>query len=302
MLPWIAEQAVSAERAQACIDEQFDDLAPCQAEPLGAGWDNTAFLVNGEWVFRFPRRKLAAELLQYELRVLPGLARRLPLPIPEPRWVGLPTPRFSWHFAGYAHLAGRTACAAHLDENARVAAAEPLGQFLAALHAVGPAAAGPLGAPLDLLGRLDPARRVPQTHERLVQIEAWGLIPSMKPYQLLLDAAAFTRPAQSGALVHGDLYVRHLLVDERQVPCGVIDWGDVHLGDPAVDLMIVFGFLPPAARPAFRRAYGPIDDATLTLARFRALYHAAILTMWGHSIGDANLVREGLYGLNGVLL
>ena len=37
--------------------------------------------------------------------------------------------------------------------------------------------------------------------------------------------------------VHGDLYSRHLLVDDAGRPCGVIDWGDCHVGDPAVDLM-----------------------------------------------------------------
>ena len=54
---------------------------------MGAGWDNTAYLVNGEWVFRFPRRTIAVPLLEAEGRVLPKLAPRLPLSDSAPRMV-----------------------------------------------------------------------------------------------------------------------------------------------------------------------------------------------------------------------
>ena len=41
--------------------------------PLGAGWDNTVFLVNESFVFRFPRREIAVACMEAEIRVLPGL-------------------------------------------------------------------------------------------------------------------------------------------------------------------------------------------------------------------------------------
>lgn len=45
------------------------------------------------------------------------------------------------------------------------------------------------------------------------------------------------------AVCHGDLHVRHLLVDRDGSATGVIDWGDLCLADPAVDLSIAyFGF------------------------------------------------------------
>jgi aminoglycoside phosphotransferase (APT) family kinase protein len=34
-------------------------------------------------------------------------------------------------------------------------------------------------------------------------------------------------------------------------PCGVIDWGDLCLADPSVDLQLIWSFLPRRARPAF---------------------------------------------------
>jgi hypothetical protein len=54
-----------------------------------------------------------------------------------------------------------------------------------------------------------------------------------------------------GALVlcHGDLHVRHLLIDGDGSAAGVIDWGDLCLADAAVDLSIAyFAFAGKRAR------------------------------------------------------
>src|ERR1700676_2615249 len=134
--PWTAEIEVSAALAQVLIESQFAELAPIRIAPLGVGWDNTAYRVNGEYVFRFPRRQIAVELILTETRLLPLVAPRLSLPVPVPKFVGQPTERYPWPFSGYRMLAGRTACAAGMDDRQRIAAAEPLARFLAALHAI----------------------------------------------------------------------------------------------------------------------------------------------------------------------
>ena len=126
--PWTAEIEVSSKLAAALIDAQFAQLAPAGVELLGIGWDNTAFLVNGEYVFRFPRRQIAVALLETETRLLPFVAPRLPLAAPLPEFVGEPEQRYPRPFAGYRKLAGRTACSAALTVDHReLLAAEPLG-------------------------------------------------------------------------------------------------------------------------------------------------------------------------------
>ena len=97
--------------------------------------------------------------------------------------------------------------------------------------------------------------------------------------------------------MHGDLYARHLLVDEAKALAGVIDWGDVHVGDPALDLSIAFSFLPPAARHTFRQTYGEIDEATWARARFRALHYGAILVEYGANSADLAIKALGEYAL-----
>src|SRR5262245_55603459 len=137
MVPaWSAELVVSEELAQSLIEEQFPHLVPVRVEILGAGWDNTAFRVNGAYVFRFPRRQFAVPFLEAETRLMPAIAPRLPLPVPVPTFVGRPTDAYPWPFAGYPMIPGRTACTAALDDHQRTAAAVPLAHFLAALHAI----------------------------------------------------------------------------------------------------------------------------------------------------------------------
>jgi len=296
--PWEPEEHVDPERARRLIAARFPELARATVEPFGTGWDNRAHLVDGRLVFRFPQRELAVGLMENESRVLPRLAARLPLAIPAPTHVALGgTGDYPWPFAGYPLISGRTACSARLDEEQRAAAAGPLGRFLAALHAVDPTEATRWGAPRDTMRRLDVPYRTEQIVERLAAARAGGLLEDPRPFEELVRRTPTDHAPRESSLVHGDLYVRHLLVDPEGAPVGVIDWGDVHVGDPAIDLGLVHGFLPASAHGEFREAYGPIDEATWVLARFRALFHALAILCYGADVGEADLVREGARSL-----
>jgi len=295
--PWTPECVVSAPLARELIEAQIPVLSPVKIAPLGSGWDNTVYRVNDQYVFRFPRRQVAVELLDVELRLLPAIADRLPLPIPVPIMFGQPCDRYEWPFAGYRFLPGRTACRASMDSAQRAEAAAPIAQFLAALHAIPADEATDLGVPFDTLGRLDPLKRAASTQTNLDQLVRSGLIDDYAPWLQVADQLASIRPARGDTLVHGDLYALHILVDANATPCGCIDWGDAHVGDPAVDLAMAQMFLPPEAQSMFRSAYGGIDEETWRLAGLRAWYDAALTTAYGHEIGDDHLVREGLTAL-----
>ena len=305
--PWSPDRAVSEAQARALIEDQFPTLVPVTVTPFGAGWDNTVFLVNEVYVFRFPRREIAVACMEAEIRVLPGLVvggvGRLPLAIPVPTFVGQPQGTFPWPFAGYRLIEGRIVPSARLDERQRAAAAEPLARFLAALHAITAQQAAQLGAEPDTIGRLDLHKRVPRAREHLEKVSHLGLVDEPGSLETVLDETEHWLEAHrvsspvAPSLVHGDFDSRHLLVDGQGEPCGVIDWGDVHVGDPAVDLAIAHSFLPPLAHETFRSAYGPIDERTWRLARFRALYQALLLIIYSHDIGDDDVLRESLTAL-----
>jgi aminoglycoside phosphotransferase (APT) family kinase protein len=287
--PWKAERAVSVDEARALVSAQFPELSHAPVRPFGEGWDNTAFLV-GDFVFRFPRRAIAVELLENEARVLPRIAPALPLPVPVPRFLGAASDAYPWPFVGYPLLPGRTAPTARLDDAQRIGCAEPVARFLAALHAL---PADGLGVPGDNWHRLDPAVALPKLRARLALIAEQRSYDDPSRLEAALDEAARDLPpARTDLLVHGDLYASHLLVDDQGAPAGVIDWGDVHRGDRAIDLAFAPAFLPPAGQERFRRAYGEIDDDTWRLARFRALAHAVLELGYAHDVSASDALAE----------
>lgn len=297
MAEWDAEIVVDVDLARALIREQFPAPGSTIA-PFGSGWDNTAYRVDGDLVFRFPRRRIAVRLLECETRVLPRLAGRLPLPIPNPEWAGEPTEAFPWPFSGYRRLAGRTADSVDLSDDERRAMAAPLAGFLRALHDV---PVDGLELPGDEFRRTDFGQRVSVLMERLVGLGDAGLVADRRPWLRLFESADFPAPAERAVPVHGDLYERHLLVDDAHRACGVIDWGDVHAGDPGIDLSLLYRFFPAAARDGFLRVYGDLDARTARMARLRAAFHAVTVTFFAHSTGDAPMLRAGLASLRFVL-
>ena len=54
---------------------------------MGAGWDNTAYLVNGEWVFRFPRRTIAVAAARNRRARAAGAGAASAVSHPAPRVV-----------------------------------------------------------------------------------------------------------------------------------------------------------------------------------------------------------------------
>ncbi|HEU4558308.1 MAG TPA: phosphotransferase [Longimicrobium sp.] len=297
MAEWDAEIVVDPELARALIREQFPALART-VEPFGSGWDNTAYLVDGELVFRFPRRSIAVPLLEREVRVLPAIALRLPLPVPVPEWIGKPTETFPWPFAGYRRLLGRTADTVDLTPDERRAMAAPLAAFLRALHDT---PMDGLGLPGDEFSRTDFGQKFPLLVERLAALEDAHLVDDARKWLRLFESGDFPAPPERPVLVHGDLAERHVLVDGAHRVCGVIDWGDVHAGDPALDLTLLFTFFPASLRGDFLRAYGDVDARTLRTARLRAAFACTCSTFYAHSVGDTGFLPAGLTAMKYVL-
>ena len=288
---------LGGEQVKEMLREQFPELAPHSLELLGEGWDNTAWLVNGTYVFRFPRRQLGADCLQAEIAVLPRIAQRLPRPISVPTMIGEPAGGYPWRFAGSPLLPGQPAAEARLTNEDRLRLAEPLAEFLRELHAISYEAAIGLGARPDPLGRFDFPKRIAKILHKLETAARKQFLTDPKPYLAILEKARQLSVGEASALVHGDLYSLHLLVDDRRRLAGIIDWGDVHAGHVAVDLMLAFSFLPPAARRRFFEVYGETQEADLHLARFRALDHTLSLIHYADEIGNEPLLNESLQSL-----
>lgn len=297
---WDADFEISSAQAARLIEQQFPQLAPVRLEPLSAGWDNLAFLVNARFVFRFPRREIAVPLIEREGRVLPMLAPHLSLRVPVPEFIGAPSRDYAHAFAGYTLIQGQTACRCEWSEHERAEQAHVLATFFHQLHHIPVDDETKAWAPRDEIARADLKGRAAKLKERLAS-NAVALPELASLLELVDELASTTPPATRLCWVHGDFYARHLICENKCI-VGVIDWGDVHLGDPALDLSIAFSFLPSSARNTFREMYGESDDATWQRARFRALHYGAALTQYGAAIGDEAIRAAGEYALRHAVL
>ena len=289
MPEWDAEVAIDETLVKALLAEQFPELDAVSARLLGEGWDNSVWIVEEAWAFRFPRRAIAIPGVRRELDVLPRLAPLLPLPIPEPEFVGVPSERFQWPFFGAPLLPGREPADAGLADDDRIELGAQLGRFLCVLHRIDL----DVVLPLDPLGRGDMPKQMSMAREQL-PAAVIGAASS------LFDSAAELDPPTEVVLVHGDLHLRHVLV-ERGALSGVIDWGDSCVGDPSIDLQIAWSLLPTGARARFFDAYGPIDDEREVRARVLAVRLCAMLAKYARSVGYASLEREALAGVGRAL-
>ena len=252
---WRAEVTIDEPLVRRLLEEQFPALDVGPARPFAEGWDNALWLVNDAIAFRFPRRAIAVPGLEREIRVLPGLAGSLPLPIPTPAYVGRASDAFPWPFFGAPLLAGREPASASLDGR-RAALAPGWGRSWTRSTRERCLARHGADLPVDPMGRADMSMRVPRTRERLERLATAGLWAPPPAVEAILAAADELGPADGLVLCHGDLNVRHLLVDDAGVPAAVIDWGDVCVGDPSIDLSLYWSLLDAAGRAAFRDAYG----------------------------------------------
>jgi len=316
---WTAEVEVTPQFAADLLREQFPDLPAQRVTVLATGWDNTAFVVDGQWLFRFPRRRIAVPGVQREITVLSRLAPRLPLPIPDPRFVGQPSSRYPWPFFGARLLPGVELTDSGLSDSERAVVAASVGYFLRLLHDPGLVVLME-GAdlPVDPMRRASAPVRARRAREVLDRLMHRGIWPADSDVIRFLDQAehgaagaasadgvAGTRAAEDGVsgggllvVSHGDLHVRHLLVDRDGSATGVIDWGDLCLADPAVDLSIAYFGFAGEARADLLSAYGrPVSAEQELAARACAISLAASLAEYAAADGRAPLLRECVAGL-----
>lgn len=294
--PWQPENDLDAEIAARHLAREFPGLSLTRIELFGHGWDNAAFLVNDDIIFRFPRREIAVHTIETEIALLPLLQGKLPLVVPNIEWVG----QFdSWPFVGYRKIDADTGCALRFTLSEREALITPLARFLQRLHSEELLAhVQHCGVPIDLIRRVDPTHRVPLTQKICRELQQSNVLQeadSIIDYMNQFIDVPFAEPT---CLTHGDLYLRHILFGANKTMSAVIDWGDAHLGNPAVDLSIVYSFLPLHLHQLFWQQYGDVTEEVKQLAKMRAIYSSVMLIDYGSKTASADLVRVGREGLD----
>ncbi|MFE0177197.1 aminoglycoside phosphotransferase family protein [Streptomyces sp. NPDC059002] len=280
------ENDITADLIAELLREQHPDLADLPLTFGARGWDNQLWRLGEDLAVRLPwATQEADDLLLKEQAVLPAIAPQLPLPVPVPQRLGQPSERFPRHWIVTTWVHGEPADRTPATRGAE--AADTLAAFLAALHRPAPD-----DAPAGRHGRGGPLAGAEEGFAYFLK-EAMnhGLIPDPDAVREIWDDA-LAAPAWTGPSVwlHGDLHAANVLTRDGTF-CGVIDFGDMCAGDPALDLAACWTLLPDGAVDRFHQSYAPdIDAATLRRARGWAVAKALGCLL----VGDA-----GVHGRTG---
>ena len=288
-------QASNAEHWYRVIRRCFPAFRVQSISYLSEGWSSTVWEVNGSHVFRFPKRPAIDSGLRKEIRLLPGLAPALSLPIPQFDFVWQGGPEYEGVFVGYPKLPG-VELLPHDWTTQTARAPRQLGEFLTSLHRFPLSLAMALGISG---GDGTSWREEYQALYETVQRRVGPLLDEPTQDNLSRVWREFVdEPANfqfQPAPIHRDLCAEHILFDPGQgCITGIIDWEDAAIGDPAFDFTGLLGLGPGFVQEAFAAYRGPRDGAMLNRARFYRAIVPCHETLFGLECGLPQHITAGL--------
>lgn len=96
------------------------------------------------------------------------------------------------------------------------------------------------------------------------------------------DATAAAAWNTAPVWLHGDLHPANVTVADETI-AGVVDFGDMFAGDPALDLAAAWLLLPAGWATPFFAAYARADEATIRRARGHAVLKSLFLILMGQN-------------------
>jgi aminoglycoside phosphotransferase (APT) family kinase protein len=240
---------------------ELADRPLTMVEPWGT--DNAIWRLGDELVVRLPRIHWATGQIEREMTWLPRLAPHLPVTVPEPVAVGEPGDAYPYPWAVHRWLPGEAAAVDRFADP--VAFALDLAEVIHKLQAIPTDGAPPAH------GRARPPHDYDESARHAIET-ASGLIDAAAATAVWEEALAAPPYSGPAVWVQGDLE-GNCLVDGGRL-CGIVDWGSACLGDPAVDVQIVWSPLfTEHSRRVFLAALD-VDDATLARSRGAAIHQA----------------------------
>ena len=237
----------------ATVPKEF--AGPDEPVYLGKGFDVVVYRW-GERTLRFPVRREAVELIENEYRWIPDATRVLReagFAVPSPRFRGNSSNIFDYPWIIVDYVDGDPLSSVRVGERSRVA--RDLAVALAALHQPAPAAAP-----------INPCRGV----SLAAKSSAFDTHVTGSPHEKLLRArfqAGCDAEHWAGEPVwcHGDPHPANIITTAGRF-VGLIDYGKLGQGDPAVDYAAFYlGFTAEQREDArvVLRAMGAPDDVGL---------------------------------------
>lgn len=243
---------------------QMPELADRSLEKVEPwGTNNAVWRLGDDLVVRLPRIGWATGQVDRDATWLPRLAPHLAVAVPEPVAIGEPAEGYPYRWAVHRWIAGTGASLDRIED--------PVSFALDLAHAVEQLQAiATDGAPLAR-NRARPLRAYDEATRRAIDGAA-DLIDAAAATAVWEEALAATPHPDPPVWVQGDLEGNCLVRDGRL--CGIVDWGSACVGDPAVDVQVVWSPLfTEGSRQAFIEALD-VDEATIARSRGAAVNQA----------------------------
>ena len=240
---------------KSCPDFAVEDIAK-----IGEGMDSEAYSVNDSYIFRFPKSAEVRQNLAKEIAALPILQEKLNFKIPNFEFAGIGN-----SFVGYRKIEGEFLSRDLFDsfsnaEQAKIQ--ESLAGFLMTIHRQNIDEFTKLGIEIQDF-RADYKCDFEETQKNifpLLSIEDQEFIAGQFQSYLENDENFSYQPV----LLHNDLSSDHILVDAETAQInGIIDFGDIGIGDGDYDLMCLHGDYGKDFVTRFLQFYSHFDSQKL---------------------------------------
>lgn len=246
---------------EALVHQDFPDLHWSTRQLITEGWDHEVLILDNRYVFRFPNDDYYRSHLQHEIRLLKLLQPLVNINIPSYQFIA---PNIE--FAGYPLIPGRNLTKevfSKLASNEKPTIAKQLADFLSVLHTL-----ITNGHDLSFVPGWDFAEEYLESK----QLAAKHLPSVLSPEdyeivnKMLANIDTLLPQHQPKVFLHGDIYSRHLFWDTDKQQLGLIDFGDMTLGDPAYDFGELFEYGEDFVKQVYKAYQGPKDDTFLDRA------------------------------------
>lgn len=280
------------------IESDLPGLAIRSATPIGEGWTAIAYRVNDELLFKLPKRASAWEELDREIAFLAHARPRLPLTVPEHLHRVRESAGAPHGYVVYRNIPGRAVQAHALSPAAHAALAKALAGFLRALHDMSP-------APIEPILPHEDEYAVALQYRR--DAEEW-IAPRLSGAERQRLDDAFARHLDDPLnfpgeprILHADLSADHVLSTGATVT-GILDWGDVSLGDPDYDFSYLYEDFGEGFVREMAACYGHTDpDRLVRKARYFSIADQIGTIVYGGSQALPGDVAESWERLRALL-
>ncbi len=292
--PWLPDFSFKINALKDFLLSQRKDFQSIDSITLlGEGWDNDVFLINNVWVFRCPRRRVAATLIQRENDALTLLKGKFDIEIPFPTYQYIGPAHYPYPFHGYQLVEGDSVELLELSEAVRSENIECFALFLKKLHSITEKEALNANVGFQVFDRTNAQNISKQILVRVAAFQEKNVtaVNADLIHALCEEALKVVLDKTKHCLVHGDLYCKHVLFKENKLSA-IIDWGDVGVNHPVIDLAALYSIFPVSCHEIFFSIYGAVDESVKRYSIFLALHSALACLDYAIENNQVKLITE----------